>query len=200
MNLTKIVSQTLGIGNPFGKSEKRVVCEPIMLKGWDKPKLILDEISQNIDDVYVGPDLSKDSLPSVSYCPNTNYVRYFPKTITLGLDASKNSNGLTVKFFDNGDEDIVSISEDGQEIEVNFKAFYVLCQNNYMDVGFTPYFQIENEDNGCFKYYLNFIIADGVEGQDELDVDYNTMTCHGPFVGLNGLSFNLYITCEPTKC
>lgn len=29
MNLANIVNQTLGIGNPFGKSEKRDVYEPI---------------------------------------------------------------------------------------------------------------------------------------------------------------------------
>lgn len=200
MNLANIVNQTLGMGNPFGKSEKRETCETTMLKGWEKPKLILDDFSQSINGVYVGPDLSKDSLPSVSYCPNTNYVRYFPKTVTLKLDSTKNSNGLTVKFYDNGDEDIVSISEDGQEIEVDFKAFYYSCQNNYMDGGFTPYFQIENEDSGCFKYYLNFIRANGVEGQQELNVNYNTMTCYGAYITLNGASFKLYITCEPTKC
>lgn len=171
MNLANIVNQTLGMGNPFGKSKKMIdgsTVYPNMIQTNSDKRLYIDDSEvlngENIR-MYEGPKFYK--LPCVSYCEIENNVRYFPKEFKIKLDTSELPKGMAAQLVK------VSLSNDAIYPD-NIETYY----GNEQIVNFSE--QYYHDDSWNYGEYLSgrFMVRIDVSSIIENKYDYDVV-CNG---------------------
>jgi hypothetical protein len=149
MNLNGIVSKTLGLGNPLGPNMLMIECKPYLLSVPGSRKIIIDYTFSTPHDA---PEFS--GTPAVVYNDVSKTVSYYPKTVKFYLKTEGFPQGVTASFYNNGNSNIVSVSQDGQEVEVGIRDFFNSCSGGWTGGDFVPYFKVYNPVE-CFNLRMN---------------------------------------------
>lgn len=193
MNLNGIVNKTLGLGNPLGPNMLMITCKPYLVSVPGSRKMMIDYTSSAPHDA---PELS--GTPAVVYNDVLKTVSYYPKTVKFYLRTEGFPQGMTASFYNNGDSDIVSVSQDGQEVEVGISDFFSPCNGGWRLGGFVPCFKIHNPV-GCFNLYMN-------NNGARIEYFQSSDTYNSPEGGGNGYYVPLdaprtiTLRYKPTKC
>ena len=193
MNLNGIVNRTLGLGNPLGQNMLMEHCEPDIFSVPGSRKLMIDYTSSA---PHGAPEFS--GTPAVVYNDVLKTVSYYPKTVKFYLKTEGFPQGMTASFYNNGNSKIVSVSQDGQEVEVGIMDFFNSCNGGWISGAFVPCFKIHNPV-GCFNIYMNDNGA-YLEYYQSSDT-YNSPEGEqsGYYVALNW-SRTITLRYKPTKC
>lgn len=194
MNLNGIVNRTLGLGNPLGPNMLMIQCKPYLVSVPGSRKIMIDYTSSAPHDA---PEFS--GTPAVVYNDVSKTVSYYPKTVKFYLKTEGFPQGVTASFYDNGNSNIVSVSQDGQEVEVGIRDFFNSCSGGWTGGDFVPCFKIHNPV-GCFNLYMNnsgtyipyFQSTDTYNSTEGGGNGGHSVTLHGPRT--------ITLRYEPTKC
>ena len=193
MNLNGIINRTLGLGNPLGQNMLMIQCNPYIYSVPGSRKMMVDYTSSAPHDA---PEFSE--TPAVVYNDVLKTVSYYPKTVKFYLKTEGFPEGVTASFYNNGNSKIVSVSQDGQEVEVGISGFFYSCSGGWRLGGFVPCFKIHNPV-GCFNLYMN-------DNGARLEYYQSSDTYNSPEGAESGYGVTLddprtiTLRYEPTKC